>query len=314
MSSLHAVFGTGAVGMAVMEALVRRGHRVRMVNRSGHASVPSGVEVVGGDASDPGFSRQAATGAGVLYQCLNPPYHRWVELFPALQAGVLAAAESTEAKLVVMENVYMYGLPQGRPLTEDRPCDAHTKKGRLRARMTNELLDAHRRGVRITIGRASDYFGPRGGAQSILGDRVIPPALAGKPAQLLGNPDLPHTYTYIPDIGEALVLLGERDEALGQPWHLPNPETLTTRQLVELIYQQAGHPPKLRVAPKLLLRLMGLFDATMRELVEMAYEFEEPFIVDSTKFQTKLGMTATPIQHAIAQTVEWYQRRAADRA
>ena len=250
----------------------------------------------------------------MLSQCLNPPYHRWVELFPALQAGVLAAAESTEAKLVVMENVYMYGLPQGRPLTEDRPYDAHTKKGRLRARMTNELLDAHRRGVRMTIGRASDYFGPRGGAQSILGDRVIPPALAGKPAQLLGNPDLPHTYTYIPDIGEALVLLGECDEALGQPWHLPNPETLTTRQLVDLIYQQTGYPLKLRVAPKLLLRLMGLVDPTVRELVEMAYEFEEPFIVDSTKFQTKLGMTATPIQHAIAQTVEWYQRRAADRA
>src|SRR6202011_5563020 len=105
--------------MAVMEALVRRGHRVRMVNRSGRASVPSGVEVVGGDASDTGFSRQAATDAGVIYQCLNPPYHRWVELFPALQASVLAAAEATEARLVVMENVYMYGRPQGRPLTED---------------------------------------------------------------------------------------------------------------------------------------------------------------------------------------------------
>ena len=314
MSSLHAVFGTGAVGMAVMEALVRRGYRVRMVNRSGHASVPPEVEVVGGDASDPGFSRRAATDADVLYQCLNPPYHRWVELFPALQAGVLAAAEATGAKLVVMENVYMYGRPHGRPLTEDHPYNADTKKGRLRARMANELLDAHRRGVRVTIGRASDYFGPRGGAQSMLGDRVIPPALAGKPAQLLGNPDLPHTYTYIPDIGEALVLLGERDEALGQPWHLPNPETLTTRQLVDLIYQQTGYPLKLRVAPKLLLRLMGLVDPTVRELVEMAYEFEEPFIVDSTKFQTKLGMTATPIQHAIAQTVEWYQRRAADRA
>ena len=313
MSSLHVVFGTGAVGMAVMEALVRRGHRIRMVNHSGHASVPSGVEVVGGDASDPGFSRHAATGASVLYQCLNPPYHRWVELFPALQAGLLAAAEATEAKLVVMENVYMYGRPQGRPLTEDHPYDAHTKKGRLRARMTIELLDAHRRGVRVTIGRASDYFGPRGGAQSILGDRVIPPALAGKPAQVLGNPDLPHTYTYIPDIGEALVLLGERDEALGQPWHLPNPETRTTRQLVELIYQHAGYPPKLRVAPTLILRLMGLFNPTLRELVEMAYEFEGPFIVDSTKFETKLGMSATPIQHAIDQTVEWYQRRAADR-
>jgi nucleoside-diphosphate-sugar epimerase len=226
---------------------------------------------------------------------------------------VLAAAEATEAKLVVMENVYMYGRPRGRPLTEDRSYDADTKKRRLRARMANELLDAHRRGVRVTIGRASDYFGPRGGAQSMLGDRVIPPALAGKPAQLLGNPDLPHTYIYIPDIGEALVLLGERDEALGQPWHLPNPETLTARQLVELIYQQTGYPPKLRVGPKLLLRLIGLFDPTVRELVEMAYEFEEPFIVDSTKFETKLGMAATPIQHAIAQTVDWYQHPAAKR-
>src|SRR2546428_7759920 len=125
MGSLRAVSGAGAVGMAVMEAPVHRGYRVRMVNRSGHASVPSGVEVVGGDASDPRFSRQAATDASVLYQCLNPPYHRWVELFPALQSGVLAAAKATEAKLVVMENVYMYGRRRGRPLTEDRPYDAH---------------------------------------------------------------------------------------------------------------------------------------------------------------------------------------------
>jgi len=145
----------------------------------------------------------------------------------------------------------------------------------------------------------------------MLGDRVIPPALVGKPAQLVGNPDLLHTYTYIPDIGQALVLLGERDEALGQPWHLPNSETRSTRELVELIYQQAGHPARLRVLPKQLLRLMGLVNPTVRELDEMAYEFEEPFIVDSTKFQTKLGMTATPIEDAVAHTVEWYQSRAA---
>jgi nucleoside-diphosphate-sugar epimerase len=163
----HVVFGTGAIGLATFEALRRRGERVRLVNRSGTAAVPDDVEVLAGDASDPAFATAAAQGAQVLYQTLNPPYHQWVELFPALQAGVLAAAQATGARLVSMENVYMYGRPSGQSLTETRPYAAHTKKGKLRARMARALLAAHAAGdVRVAVGRASDYFGPRGGAQS----------------------------------------------------------------------------------------------------------------------------------------------------
>jgi hypothetical protein len=140
----------------------------------------------------------------------------------------------TGARLVSMENVYMYGRPAGRPLTEDRTYDARTKKGQLRGRMARDLLAAHNSGrVPVAIGRASDYFGPGGGAQSNLGDRVIPAALNGKTATVLGAPDQPHTYTYIPDIGEGLVVLGEHPDAPGQVWHLPNdPETRSTRQMV----------------------------------------------------------------------------------
>ncbi|MGH2816317.1 MAG: NAD-dependent epimerase/dehydratase family protein, partial [Actinomycetota bacterium] len=168
------IFGTGAIGLATMHALRQRGERVRMVNRSGTAPVPDDVEIVSGDVSDQGFATAAAQGAEVAYQTLNPPYHRWVELFPALQAGVLAAAQATGARLVSMENVYMYGRPNGQPLTETRPYAADTKKGKLRARMARELQAAHAAGnVQVAIGRASDYFGPRGGAQSMLGDRVI---------------------------------------------------------------------------------------------------------------------------------------------
>jgi nucleoside-diphosphate-sugar epimerase len=173
------IFGTGAIGLATMEALRRRGERVRLVNRSGTAPVPDDVEVLGGDAGDPAFATAAADGAQVLYQTLNPPYHRWVELFPGLQASVLAAAQATGARLVSMENVYAYGRPAGQPLTETHLYAAHTKKGRLRAGMARDLLAAHQAGrVQVAIGRASDYFGPRGGAQSNLGDRVIPAALA----------------------------------------------------------------------------------------------------------------------------------------
>ena len=125
----HVIFGTGAVGLATYEALRRRGESVRLVNRSGHAPVPDDVEVVGGDARDPGFTSAAAKGARVVYQTLNPPYTEWTAQFPALQAGVLAAAQATGARLVSMENVYMYGRPAGRPLTEDRSYDAHTEEG-----------------------------------------------------------------------------------------------------------------------------------------------------------------------------------------
>jgi nucleoside-diphosphate-sugar epimerase len=304
------IFGTGAIGLATLEALRRRGERVRMVNRSGTAPVPDDVEVLGGDASDPAFATAAADGAQVVYQTLNPPYHRWVELFPGLQAGVLAAAQASGARLVSMENVYMYGRPAGQPLTEDRPYAAHTRKGRLRARMARELLAAHQAGrVQVAIGRASDYFGPRGGAQSNLGDRVFPAALAGKTANVLGDPDQPHTYTYIPDIGEGLAVLGEHPDAAGEVWQLPNdPQTRTTRQLVDIIYRLAGQPQtKVRGTPVLLLRAIGLFNPTVRELVELQYEFEEPFIVDSSKITAKFDLHATPVEQALADTLASYR-------
>jgi nucleoside-diphosphate-sugar epimerase len=305
----HVIFGTGAVGMAVMDTLVGHGERVRMINRSGAADVPAGVDVLGGDASDPEFARCAAADAAVVYQALNPPYSKWPELFPALQAGVLAGAEAAGAKLVVMENVYGYGRPAGRPFTEDRPLSAHTRKGQVRAQMTETLLEAHRQGrVQVTIGRASDYFGPRGGQQSNLGDRVFVPALEGKTAQVLGDPNMPHTYTYIPDIGSSLVVLGQHDQALGQAWHLPSPAAQPTRELVEIAYRATGKPMRLRAAPKLMVRAIGVVNPIMRELSEMLYEFDEPFIVDSSKFEQAFGVAATPAEEAIAQTVDWYRR------
>jgi nucleoside-diphosphate-sugar epimerase len=305
---LHVIFGTGAVGMSVMDELIRRGRRrVRMVNRSGRARVPHGVEVVGGDATDEAFAREASEGASVVYFALNPPYDKWPELFPPLQAGVLEGAASAGAKLVAMENLYMYGLTSGRPLTEDLPHAPNTRKGRVRARMSEELMDAHSSGrVRVAIGRASDYFGPRVLA-SAAGEQVFGRAVQGKSAQVAGDPNQPHTYTYAPDIGRGLVILGEREEALGQAWHLPSPETLTTRQFVEMIFEEVGKPARIQAAPKILLRAMGLFNPGIRETIEMLYEFEEPFAVDHSKFEQAFGEQATPLREAIRGTVRWYR-------
>src|SRR4051794_23206827 len=306
----HVVLGAGAVGLAVAEALARRGEPVRVVNRSGLREPLPGVQSAGGDISDPTFAAAVTRGARVVYQALNPPYHRWAQEFPALQAAAIDAARAADARLVVMDNVYMYGRANGRPFTEDRGYDAHTRKGRVRAAMARDLMAAHDAGrVRVSVGRASDFFGPRAGGQSLIGDRVIPAALADKVGSVMGDPDMPHTYTFVPDIGENLVRLGERDDALGRVWHLPSPETRTTREVIGLVYQAAGTRPRLRVTPARLMRALGLVNRTVREVNEMAYEFDEPFVVDASRAESELGLRATPLADAVEQTVRWYRAR-----
>jgi nucleoside-diphosphate-sugar epimerase len=304
----HVVLGAGAVGMAVAEALACRGESVRVVNRSGLRRPVAGIESVTGDVIDPAFAASATRGAHVIYQALNPPYHRWAQEFPGLQAAAIAAAQTAGARLVVMDNVYMYGRANGRPFTEDRTYDAHTRKGRVRAAMAGDLMAAHDAGrVQVTVGRASDFFGPRAGAQSLIGDLVIPRALADKPAWVMGDPDMPHTYTFVPDIGENLVRLGERDDAFGRIWHLPSPATRSTREVVALVYEAAGTTPRLRVMPPWPMRALGLVNRTVREINEMRYEFDEPFIVDASRAETELGLLATPLAAAVEQTVRWYR-------
>jgi nucleoside-diphosphate-sugar epimerase len=306
-NELNVVFGTGPVGLAIMDELVSKGKRVRIVNRSGRADVAEGVEVVGADAADTTFTREASAGASVVYFALNPPYDKWPELFPGLQAGVLEGAASAGAKLIAVENLYMYGSTGGRPLTEDLPYAANTRKGKVRARMSRELMEANASGkVRVAIGRASDFFGPRVLA-SAAGEQVFGRAVAGKSAQVAGDPDQPHTYTYAPDIGRGLVILGEREEALGRVWHLPSPETVTTRRFVETIFEEVGKPARVQAAPKILLRAMGLFNPPLRETIEMLYEFEEPFVVDHSAFERAFGIRATPLREAIKETVRWYR-------
>ena len=158
-SELHVIFGIGPLGSAVMRELVAHGKRVHMVNRSGHGSLPEGVELYGGDASDLSFTREVCKGASVVYNCANPPYPKWAELFPPLQDGIIEGAAAAGAKLVSAENLYMYGAVGG-PITEDLPYAATSRTGRTRARMAEALLAAHESGkVRATIGRASDFTG-----------------------------------------------------------------------------------------------------------------------------------------------------------
>jgi nucleoside-diphosphate-sugar epimerase len=126
----------------------------------------------------------------------------------------------------------------------------------------------------------------------------------------MGDPDMPHTYTFIPDIGENLVRLGERDDTLGRVWHLPSPETRTTREVIALVYEAVGTTPRLKVTPAWQMRALGLVNRTVREINEMRYEFDEPFILDASRAKTELGLRATPLAEAVEHTVRWYREQA----
>lgn len=303
----HVVFGTGPIGMTLIEDLHGAGKRVRAVNRSGDAKLPDGVEVVAGNAADVEFAKAVAAQAEVVYFCLNPPYTKWPELFPPMQDAVLAGAEAAGAKLVALENLYMYGPVGGQTLREELPYAAQTRKGMVRAAMSKGLQSAHDAGrVRVAIGRASDYFGP-GGMMSAMGDRVFYPAIAGKKAQVMGDPDQPHSYSYIPDIARGLAILGDRQEADGKTWHLPNAPAVTTRQFIEKVFTAAGTEAGVSAMPRWLINVVGLFNGNVRELKEMLYEFEEPFVVDHSRFDATFGDIATPLDKAIDDTVAWFQ-------
>ena len=306
--NLHVVLGTGPLGLAVARHLAKRGDRVRAVNRSGHADGSPEVEVMAADVMQASEVQRVSDHATVVYHCANPPYARWPDLHPPLMDAIIEGAASAGARLIFGDNLYAYGPVDG-PLREDLPYRASGPNGRTRARIAESLMAAHQRGrVRAAIGRGSDFFGPHA-HQSTVGDRVFARTLAGSPAQVLGDPDLPHTVTYIDDFARALVTLGKREEALGEVWHVPNDETVTTRRFVEMVFEEVGRPPRLRAAPRWGLALAGLFNPTLRAVREQLYQSERPWVVDSSKFEQAFGWSATPLPEAIRETAGWFRQQ-----
>lgn len=301
---LHVIFGTGPLGKSAARELVRLGKRVRMLNRSGKVSgLPAAVEVVAGDAYDLQRNIELTRDASVVYQCAQPLYYEWAEKFPAFQAAILGAVEKNGAKLVVADNLYMYGDTHGAPIREDMPYQPHTKKGKVRAELAEAVMSAHTAGkIRATIGRASNFFGPEDHAVT---DLAIRPALLGKTISLIGRMDQAHTFSYVVDFGKLLATLGTHDEAFGQIWFTPSPAPVTQAEFVKLLEAELGKPVKVLLGGAMMMRFLGLFNPMIRESVEMMYEWTQPFVVDTSKAEKVFGLKAIPLSQAIKETVAW---------
>lgn len=307
---LHVIFGTGPVGLTLASQLEAAGKQVRLVNRSGKGQAPAGVELVAGDALQSDVVRTLCQGAATVYHCANVSYEQQVAIIPRLQESIIEGVAPTGAKLIVVDTLYMYGQTHGQVMKESSPNAATTRKGQMRARVAEAYLAAHREGkVRIALGRAADFFGPRV-LNSALGDRVFPAALVGKSIQLLGDIDIHHCYSYIGDVARGLALLGERDEALGRVWHVPVvTPVVTQRDMAQLIGKTLGKPVHIQALPKLAIQALGLFNPFMHEFVEMFYQYTEPQIVDASAIGQAFGLHATPLDEAIRATVQWYQEQ-----
>jgi nucleoside-diphosphate-sugar epimerase len=312
-TNLQVILGaSGGVGGAVAREMIRQGAvRVRGVTRSGKSDVvPAGVEMVAGDVSDDAQMRVICEGASVIYFCANPPYTDWPRAFPPLLEGAIAGARASGAKLIVTDNLYVYA-PTTAPLTEDLPWRPVTRKGRVRAAMDERLMAAHQAGeIRMAIGRASDFFGPGARNTALIGEHFWRAFFTGKAVDWVGRLDVPHTCSYVDDFGRGLVTLAQHDEALGQAWHIPAAEPrITGQQFLDLVFEVAGRRARIRTASKGLLRVGGLWSPLLREMAEMAYEFEQPYYMDGSKFTRAFGGTPTPLLEAVQSTVAWFRNQ-----
>jgi nucleoside-diphosphate-sugar epimerase len=299
--ALHVIVGKGPVGTTTAQRLVEDGHDVRVLSRSGGVSTDR-IEHRTVDATDEGALTAATRGAVALYNAVNPAYTRWATDWPPVAAALLVAAERTGAVLVTMGNLYGYGRPAG-PMTPDTPLAATDTKGRVRARMWADLLDAHRAGrARVTEARAADFVGPQvPGAQSHL-TRQLPALRAGRRAWVVGDPDVPRGWSYLPDVAATLVTLASDERAHGRAWHVPSTIRTQREAITDLGRALGTGAPKVSGIPWPVLRTVGVAVPMMREVVAVRHQFDQPYVIDAAATTTTFGLTATPWDDVVRAT------------
>jgi nucleoside-diphosphate-sugar epimerase len=298
---LNVVFGAGQVGERLAHALIAKGKRVRLVRlRSFAQPNVRHLERLSGDARDVDFAVRVCRDARVVYDCVNPPYDKWgTELLP-LGQSIVQAATKADAKLVALDNLYMYGRPEG-PLSETSRRAPCSKKGALRLLLENLRMNA---GAQVTIARASDFIGENL-PNSFWSPRFFQRIYANKTGETLGNPNMAHAYTDIAEVVRGLAILGESSQANGRIWHLPTAEAQTTQSIATQFGALLGIRATVAPMAPWLLRSLGVFVPTLREMIEMQYQYEVPFLIDDTAFTSTFGVKATPLKETIARTAAW---------
>ena len=308
----HVVIGAGGIGRATAAKLVEAGQRVVVLSRSGPKGLPDGAEGSAVDITDSAALGAAVMGADSIVNAVNPSrYWRWAQEWPAMAAAILGAAERSGAGLVTISNLYGYGRVDA-PMTEDTPQRPNGTKGEIRVQMWRDALRAHEEGrCRVTEVRPADYFGPEANAgASVLNTYVIGPAATGRAVNMpMGGLDVPHSWSYLGDIGALAAALATGD-GWGRAWHVPTLPPRTVRQVVSETAALAGvATPKISALPRVVVSVGGWFSPMLRELWETRHQFERPFVLDSTAAQGVFGLAPTPWETQLQETIGWLGAR-----
>lgn len=300
-AELHTILGAGGpIASAVTSALLARGCRVRLVSRTPR-DAPTGVEWIGADLLDAAAVDRAVAGSAVVHLVVGLRYAAttWEVEWPRVMSNTIAACARHGARLAFFDNVYAYGRVDG-AMTEETPFDPCSRKGEVRAAIATTLLEAMRGGLPALVARSADFYGPRA-RTSLVHAVVISRLQANKAPQWVGDPHAEHSFTFTPDAGAALAHLSLEPTAWGHTWHLPtSAESMTGECLAHLACELAGQPPKVQVAPRWLLRVMGAFSSVIRENNEMLYQFTHAYRFDSSKIERAFGLRATPYRDGLA--------------
>lgn len=297
----------GGAGQAITAELASRGHAVTAASRGGRTPASAGITPVAADLYDLASTRTACTGAEVVVLAASPPYYAWAGNFDRMLDTVLDAVAAVGARLVFVDNLYMYGPTDG-PISEGSPEHA-TGKGALRRHLARRILDDGR--LSASIGRFSDYYGP-GGTNSFVHRMFLEPALAGKPMQILLADDQPHTFHYLPDVARGFAALVEQPEADGRAWILPAAPPLTQGQVADIVNDLLLSPVKVSRIGPVMLALASLFTRQAREGRKVAHQFDRPWEIDAAAFETTFGpIELTDHDTALRRTLAWQQQETA---
>ncbi|MDX1905454.1 MAG: NAD-dependent epimerase/dehydratase family protein [Bacteroidia bacterium] len=307
------ILGTGQVGRAVLDQLqgTNPGTEILLVSKSGKApfDLPPGTRIVGADATRPDSLIALFESADRVFSCTDVPYTAWSTFYPALAVAMTEGLRHTKAKLVFADNLYSYGNLKGQPIHEGLSHSAHTRKGRIRAEL---LARFGQQGVddRVAVVKSSDFIGPRI-EKGLFGVDFLRALHRGQTVNLPGNLRLPHHFTFIEDFARAMVRVGLAEDAFQQTWHVPNAPAISPEAWVALFEQQTGRRIRYRAIPKLAVTAAGLFNAFVRELDELSYQFEYPYVVNSDKFIARFGDISTPHEKVVQETLRWFDAQRA---
>ena len=291
----------GVIGVELSRALRYYTDGLRQVSRTPRRVHPSD-ELRSADLLDVNATSRAVAGSSVAYLVAGLKYDTdvWRTEWPLVMRNAMDACKRHGAALVFFDNVYAYGRVDG-VMTEETPYNPCSRKGEVRARTAEAFMDDVRRGnLRGMIVRAADFYGP-GAVLSLTHATVFERLRARRTPQWIGNPRALHTFTYTPDAGRTLALLGNTESAYGQVWHAATSrDEMTGETFVRLACKLANRPYRLQRVPRWLLQAMGLFMPVLRENMEMLYQFEYDYRFNSSKLERAFALEATSYADGIA--------------